>query len=47
MDCAMTDHFRGCCICRTRSRRWSSSAFVHALARAFLDLLLLPKLPLA
>lgn len=37
-DWAMMDHFRGCFICNTRSRRCSSSALVQALAKAFLDL---------
>jgi hypothetical protein len=44
-DCAINDHFRGCCICNTRSRRLSSSAFVHALARAFFDLALVMSVP--
>lgn len=37
-DCAMMDHLRGCFICKTRSRRCSSSALAQALASAFLDL---------
>ena len=37
-DSAITDHFNGCCICNTRSRRCSSSDGAHAVGNAFLVL---------
>lgn len=37
-DSAITDHFKGCCICNTESRRCSSSAGAHAVGNAFLVL---------
>ena len=37
-DSAITDHFKGCCICNTKSRRCSSSAGAHAVGNAFLVL---------
>lgn len=37
-DSAITDHFKGCCICKTKSRRCSSSAGAHAVGNAFLVL---------